>query len=69
MEIIVPLIIFAITSILLWIISNSEDKNEFNVILLRNVLPAMVVALLVFITIKYKDHFSQEPMMSGNYFD
>ena len=66
---IIPLIFFVVVSILLYVISNSEDKNEFNTILLKNVLPAVVVAVLVFIIVKYRDSFTPEPMMGGNYFD
>ena len=55
----------------MYTISNDENKNEFGTILLRNILPSFVLALLVFAILKYKDSqiFNHEPMMYGNYFD
>ena len=40
-------------------------------IIIRNILPGMVVGLLVFVILKYKDSqiFNSEPLMHGNYFD
>ena len=52
-------------------ISNDPKKNKTNTIILRNILPGIVVSLLVFVIIKYKDSqmFNPEPLMYGNYFD
>ena len=64
-------IVFVITTTLLYGISNDPKKSEVDVILLRNALPGMVMGLLVFVIIKYKDSklFNSEPLMPGNYFD
>ena len=64
----IPGITFLVLSILLYVISNNEDKNELSVILTQNVLPSIVVSILTFIVIKYRDNFN-EPVMKGNYFD
>ena len=68
---IISLIVFIITSTLLYSISNDPNKSELNVILIRNALPGLVIGLLVFVIIKYKDSdiFNAEPMMNGNFFD
>jgi len=70
-QIVLPFIIFIVTTILMYTISTDENKNEFGTILLRNILPSFVLALLVFAILKYKDSqiFNHEPMMYGNYFD
>jgi len=66
-----PLVVFVIVSLTMYCISTEEDKNTFSSIFIKNVLPASVISALVFAIIKFKDSgvFSQEPMMSGNYFD
>ena len=66
-----PLSVFIVISIVMYIISADEDKNDFSKILTRNVFPALVVGLLVFAIIKFKDSgmFNPEPMMKGNYFE
>ena len=66
-----PLFVFIISSITLYYISTDKDKSKPNKILLRNVLPAVVISLLVFVLIKYRDAelFNPEPLMGGNYFD
>jgi hypothetical protein len=55
----------------MYIISEDPEKNNFGTILLRNVFPAALVSIMVFIILKFKDSqmFNHEPMMSGNYFD
>lgn len=65
---IIPIIVFLSISISIYILSNSKDKNEPSNIFIRNILPAIVLSILVFYFIKYKDHV-EEPMMFGNYFD
>ena len=67
----IPLIVFVITSIVLYFISKQEDKDELGTVFLRNILPAALLSILVFVIIKFKDSqlFSPEPMMPGNYFD
>jgi len=64
----IPVLIFLVLSILLYVISNNENKNELNVIFLQNVLPSVVVSVFAFLLIKYRDNIN-EPMMKGNYFD
>jgi hypothetical protein len=65
----VPFLVFLFTSIFMYTISVDKDKPKN--IISKNILPAIVLSLLVFIIIKYKDtdHFNSEPMMPGNYFD
>uniref|UniRef100_A0A6C0I914 Uncharacterized protein n=1 Tax=viral metagenome TaxID=1070528 RepID=A0A6C0I914_9ZZZZ len=68
---IIPIIVFLLVSLSMYLVSNNKDKNKPDFILIRNVLPAMVISLLVFIVIKYRDSriFNPEPLMEGNYFD
>jgi len=68
---VLPLVIFVLSSIMMYIISEDPEKNNFGTILLRNVFPAALVSIMVFIILKFKDSqmFNHEPMMSGNYFD
>ena len=64
----IPVLTFLVLSVLLYIISNSEDKNEMSVVLTQNILPSAVVSVLAFIIIKCRDNLN-EPVMKGNYFD
>ena len=64
-----PVLFFVITSVIMYLISEEKEKNKSSHIFLRNMLPASVLSLLVFIIIKYRNSFSHEPMMKGNYFD
>jgi RsiW-degrading membrane proteinase PrsW (M82 family) len=66
-----PLFIFIVSIITLYYISTDKEKSKPNKILLRNVLPSIVISLLVFVVIKYRDSelFNPEPLMGGNYFD
>ena len=68
---IIPIIVFLLVSLSMYLVSNNKDKNKLDFILIRNVLPAMVISLLVFVIIKYRDSriFNPEPLMQGNYFD
>jgi len=67
---IIPIIIFLITSITMYCVSNQDDKENISNIFLRNILPASLISILVFVIIKYHNNlFNNEPMMSGNYFD
>ena len=65
---ILPIAIFFIISLAMYGLSNDKNKNKSSNIFIRNVLPAIVISVLVFVFIKYRDHF-EEPMMGGNYFD
>jgi len=55
----------------MYYMSNDPKKKDTDVIFLRNILPGLMVALLVFVIIKYKDSevLNPEPLMYGNYFD
>jgi len=55
----------------MYLLSNDPKKTDIDVILLRNALPGLVVGLLVYVIIKYKDSklFNNEPLMPGGYFD
>jgi len=68
---IVPIIVFLIVSFGMYSISNDKTKSEPQSIFIRNVLPGIVVSLLVFVIIKFKDSqlFINEPLLGGNYFD
>ena len=68
---IVPLVIFIFVSIGMYLVSKDTKKNKIDVILTRNVLPALTLSLLVFLIIKYKDSeiLNPEPIMYGNYWD
>ena len=67
---IIPVIIFIILSVIMYLISDDPDKNKIGTICLRNLLPSLVVSILVFIIIKYKGVGPfDEPVMKGNYFD
>jgi hypothetical protein len=68
---IVPIIVFILCSFGLYSISNDKTKSKPKTIFIRNILPASVVSLLVFLVIKFKDShvFNNEPLMQGNFFD
>ena len=68
---VVPIIVFLIVSLGMYMISNDKNKSKPKTIIVRNILPGIVVSLLVFVIIKYKDSeiFNPEPLMSGNYFE
>ncbi len=66
---VVPIIVFVLISLGLYSISNDPKKSKAQNVLVRNVFPAVVVSVFVFVVIKYKDAFESEPMMYGNYFD
>ena len=66
-----PILIFVVVSIIMYSISAVENKNKFSTIFLRNMLPSLIIAILVFTVIKFKDSqaFNDEPMKMGNFFD
>ena len=61
-----PLILFIITSYLVYHFSEDPGKNEKP---MKFIFPGVGVAVLAFIALKYKDNLSPEPMMQGSYFD
>jgi len=67
---IVPLVVFLSISLSMYSLSNNKEKNKSSNILIRNILPAIVISVLVFVFMKYREKiFIEEPMMGGNYFD
>jgi hypothetical protein len=70
-QFLLPFVVFLVTSVLMYTISADEKKNELGTIMLRNILPALILSILVFTILKFKDSqiFNHEPMMYGNYFD
>ena len=68
---ILPIIIFAIVSSVMYMISKDPKKNDIKNIITRNVLPGLLISIIVFLIIKFKDAnlLNNEPMMDGNYFD
>ena len=66
---ILPIIIFIIVSSVMYMISKDPKKNDIKNIIMRNVLPGMLISIIVFLIIKFKDNLNNEPMMDGNYFD
>ena len=67
---IVPIIVFLVMSIGIYYLKNgqTEKKEDTNVVFI--LIPSLVVSVLVYVFIKYKDHmFNSEPMMTGNFFD
>ena len=67
---ILPLVIFIIIYLAMIKLS-PEEKDKTNAYLsLKNIAPAVISSVIVFLIIKYKDKFiHSEPVMSGNYFD
>jgi hypothetical protein len=67
---IVPLVVFLSISLSMYSLSNNKEKNKSSNIFIRNILPAIVISVLVFVFMKYRETmFNEEPMMGGNYFD
>jgi len=64
-----PVIFFIITTIIMYFVSEEKEKNKLSNVFFKNMLPASVLSLLVFIIIKYRNTSLLEPMMKGNYFD
>ena len=65
----VPIIVFLLTSSVFYYITK-KDKEKEPVNYLKIGAPGILLAVLVFLIIKYKDTFIQsEPVMTGNYFD
>ena len=60
---IIPSVIFVAIFLALYY---KEDNKEKPVI--KSVLPALMVGIIVFAVMKYKEQ-SAEPVMTGNYFD
>jgi hypothetical protein len=63
-----PILIFVILFLTFYNLSSEENKSKM---LEKQILPSAIVAVIVFLIIKFKDSmmFNSEPMKSGNYFD
>jgi len=70
-NIIIPILVLIFVSAGMYLVSKDKEKSKPQTILTRNVLPGIVMALLVYAIIKFKDSdmFNPEPLMSGNYFE
>ncbi len=68
---IIPILVFIFVSVGMYLVSKDKEKSKPQTVLTRNVLPGIVMALLVYVIIKFKDSdmFNPEPLMSGNYFE
>jgi multisubunit Na+/H+ antiporter MnhF subunit len=71
LNIIIPLVTAILVSITMYLISKDTKKNKPEKIVIRNVCPGIIVGLLVFVIIKYRNSslFNQQPLMTGNFFD
>ena len=61
-----PVILFVLTSFVLYNNSKDPEKKEKP---MKFIFPGVVVAVVSFIALKYKDNMTPEPMMQGSYFD
>lgn len=71
LNIIIPLVTAILVSITMYLISKDTKKNKPEKIVIRNVCPGIIVGLLVFVIIKYRNSslFNEQPLMTGNFFD
>jgi hypothetical protein len=63
--ILVPIIIFIVTSFVLYSYSKDPEKKTKPV---KFILPGIIISLLSYFGLKYKDNL-EEPVMQGSYFD
>jgi len=61
-------IIFLFLVVFFYLLSSDKKKNEPSNIFLKNLLPAILTSVIVFVIIKYYQS-THEPVMMGNYFD
>lgn len=61
-----PVILFVLTSFILYNNSKDPEKKQTP---MKFVFPGVIVGVLSFIALKYKDNMTPEPMMQGSYFD
>jgi hypothetical protein len=61
----IPVIIFLIASLVIYSTQKPEPDENINYI---KFLPAIIVGIIAFVIIKYKES-TAEPTMMGNYFD
>jgi len=62
----IPIVTFLVSSFVMYSLSKDPDKKKKPV---KFILPSIIVSIVSFIALKYKDNMSPEPMMQGNYFD
>lgn len=68
--IIASIIVFVMSSYIMYYMSDDPKKNKTSIIFIKNILPSIVIALLVFVILKFKSNAdSNEKLMEGNYFD
>ena len=65
-KIILPIIVFIITSLSFYTFSNDPDKKKKPI---KFIISGLIISIITFIIIKFRSHFSPEPLMQGNYFD
>jgi hypothetical protein len=67
----ISFVVSLIVTVLLYYVSNDPNKSDTSIIILRNLFPGIMMGLLVFVIVKYKDSelLNPEPLMYGNYFD
>ncbi len=61
-----PIVLFVITSYAMYTLSKDPEKKEKPT---KFIFTGIVVGVLSFIALKYKDNMTPEPMMQGSYFD
>ena len=68
---IIPVVVFVVIAVVMYAISNDKEKNMPSNIVIRNILPAIVVSVLCFVFMSYREkiELNAEPIMTGNYFD
>ena len=65
---ILPIIVFVVLSSVCYYFNDTTEKKTSDY--LKIGAPGVLLAVLVFLMIKYKDTFiHSEPVMTGNYFD
>jgi hypothetical protein len=66
-----PFVVFVVMALIIYSLSEEENKNDFRFLFLKDMLPSLLTAILVFYLIKNKDDFmsADEPMKSGDFFD
>jgi len=61
-----PIILFIVTSYAMYTLSKDPDKKEKPI---KFIFPGIIVSLVSYLALKYKDTMGSEPMMQGSYFE
>ena len=66
-----PVLVFVIIAVILYSLTEKKEDHSISDTLIKNILPASLISILVFVIIKFKDSsaFNDERMMMGGYFD